>query len=160
MLNTYKTSLQEMENADGKETKDMSRSLGTFNQAVALYNARKDELHNSSGTLQEMLKAYGVTVTHAMKDARLLNQIMYHMHLKANAKDLEEAERLMPVQLGSQRAVHKCQHCAHQKKGWIFTETKEKRIPGDNSAASSALPSGLLLGAASALGLVRYALQG
>lgn len=138
LLDLYEKRLGEMEAADGKETRDASRALGEMHQRVAFHEQRADLVRNFSSHLHEQLLAHGVSLEYALQDAKMLASIIGKM--KINLKDLTEAERLLVVQLGSQRALHSCQRCHRNQYGILIDEdTGAEWVPSKSSKSDASM---------------------
>lgn len=130
MLKTFEDRLKVMEKEDGNLTKSISQNLGTIYTSVAQYDQKSGNLKNASLALRNLLYSHGIDITSALKDAKLLDGVIAKMGAQIAGVDLKEAERLMPVLMGSNKALHSCTHC-HRGQGGILIEDEKENATGE-----------------------------
>jgi hypothetical protein len=128
MLKTFEDRLKVMEKEDGALTKNISQNLGTIYTSVAQYDQKSGNLKNASLALRNLLYSHGIDITSALKDAKQLDTVIAKMGAQIAGVDLKEAERLMPVLMGSNKALHSCTHC-HRGQGGILIEDEKEKAP-------------------------------
>lgn len=107
VLDAYESKLSGMEAAGGEDKHNMAKDIGLMYQQVALYAARSTLLKNSSADLKDFLVHSKDSVDSSFQVADGLHDAALLMGTEEDRKDLEEAQRLMPVMLGEDRAIHK-----------------------------------------------------
>lgn len=112
LLDDYEARLASMERAGGHDAQAVSTDLGLIYQQVALYQARSGALKNGTMDLKEFMQRNNDEIMSSLRIASKVNDVATQMGSETSMEDLHEAERLMPVMLGSNRALQRVQHCS------------------------------------------------
>jgi len=113
LLDDYGNRLNQMEEGGERFSRAVSNEIGLMYARVALYEARSGALKNGTLDLYAYLRRGTHEILGSLREASNVRDKVLHMGNSVSAKDLREAEQLMPVMLGSQRAVNHQQHCGH-----------------------------------------------
>jgi len=101
-----------MERAGGRDAQAVGTELGLIYQQVALYQARSGALKNGTMDLKEFMQRDHDEIMSSLRNASKVKDVAAQLGSDTSMEDLHEAERLMPVMLGSNRALQRVQHCS------------------------------------------------